>query len=109
MTFNACSDCGGGADLAEVGRLAFLWFVPTVLFVIRRQLPDHYVLAPLRPVYWFSFVVALVVTLMDESSMSSDPEISGVGVPAFFVESLFCGLAVLAGTYGHRLSRSPSS
>src|SRR5258706_4486287 len=109
MTFNPCSDCGGGADWAEVGRLAFLWFVPTVLFVIRRQLPDHYVLAPLRPVYWFSFVVALIVTLMDESGMSSDPEISFVGVPAFCVESLLCGLSVLAGTHPHRASRTPST
>jgi cell division protein FtsW (lipid II flippase) len=109
MTFNPCSDCGGGADWAEVGRLAFLWFVPTVLFVFLRQLPDHHLLALIRPIYWFSIVVALVVTLMGESSVGLESEISIVGVPVFCVEFLLCGLAVLADTYAHRASPSRSS
>ena len=109
MTFNPCSDCGGGADWADVGRLAILWLIPVVLFVLRRQLPSHYLLAPLRPVYWFSIVVAIVVTLMAESGVSSDPEISFVALRVLCVEAILCAIGMLASGYARKRSASASS
>lgn len=109
MTFNPCSDCGGSADWAGIARLAILWFVPVVLFVLLHQLPDHHLLAPLRPVYWLSVVVAIAVTLMAESGVSSDPELSIVALPVLCAESILCVIGVLAAGYGQKRSDSASS
>ena len=109
MTFNPCSDCGGGFDWPDVARLAILWFIPVVLFVLRHQLPNNHLLAPLRPVYWLSILVAIVVTLMAESGVSSDPEISFVALPVLCVESILCVIGVLAAGYAQKRSDPASS
>jgi len=109
MTFNPCSDCGGVTGRVDVARLAILWFVPTVLFVLWRQRPEHRLVAPLRPVLGLSVFVALVVTLAWASGRGSNFEVTIVAVPALCVESVLCAIAILAGNYAQRGSPSHSS
>jgi hypothetical protein len=108
MTFNPCADCGGGTGLPDIGWLVLVWLVPTVLFALRRQLPEQPILSVLRAVYWFSVLAAVALTLNQESEMGSELGL-GIVVPCLVgVEVALCCLAVLAVHHSHMRSGSSS-